>query len=162
MDATPFDQWTRRFAVRHSRRALIAGLLSLVVVAGPRAASAQSATPVPADDDDDQPDTPADDEGQTGQVGAAEGVCADFVWCKASQMNMRDGTVTTLPVGRIPGGPYETKWCWDCYHLTSDSTIPGCVPIGHEITELEALCNAAFPDMCQGDCCAGALFDIYC
>lgn len=163
VDATQFDRWTRRFGAQRSRRAVIAGLVGLALAAVPRASGAQPGTPVPIDSDDDPLETP-DDVGQaTAQVSASQGVCADFVWCKTSQTDMRDGAVTTLPVGRIPGGPYETQWCWDCYRLGDNGPgLPGCVPVSHDRRELEALCNSAYPDLCDNDCCAGALFDVYC
>ena len=159
MNATQFDGLIRRLGESPSRRAVLSGLLGAAMLPVSRTLGAQPATPVAVED---QPADTSDADASNSQLSGAQGICADFVWCKASQMNMRDGTVTTLPVGRIPGGPYETQWCWDCYHLTSDSTIPGCVPIGHDISELVSLCNNAYPDQCQGDCCAGALFDVFC
>lgn len=152
MQAKQFDQWTRQFGGQLTRRTAIVGLLALATASVPRAISAQSGTPTAVQDDDDQSDADV----------VSRGLCADIVWCKASQMNMRDSTVTTLAIGRIPGGPYETEWCARCFQLTDTTWLPGCWPIGHDLHDLNALCNSTFPADCQNNCCAGATIDFYC
>lgn len=82
MDATRFDQLTRRLGRRLTRRAAL-GTFVAAAVATALPGSASAINP-----------------------------CLDITVCKSCRWNMMNGATTCMTIGDIPGGPYEQEWRW--------------------------------------------------
>ena len=75
--------------------------------------------------------------------------CANYTGCMMEAWAMIDGQpyfVGLETIGPIPGGPYTA-----CF----DTSTVSCIPCDTTQEELEASCNAAYPDICFGDCFPG-------
>ena len=158
MDANQFDRWTKLFAQRFSRRTAVAGLgaASVASLASPRWVLGQ-------DDDDDQDDDDQNTDDQGGDDGDDSSdddlgfeICQDILYCKRQHCNQNvypdgSGECHFDLIGDIPGGPYPQRFKFG---------IPPCEIIGHDVRELEALCNSTYPGDgahgCNNQCLACA------
>lgn len=158
MDDRRFDDFTRQFGLRRSRRSLMAGLAGVMLARsiGHRSVSAQ---------DDQETGTPAPIEPTpvTEDSNLEEFPCLPIVQCKTCENSMLNNEQICMRVGDIPGGPYEQEWCWS----GRDCIVPRCRPKDKSMEELSNLCNETYPEKgnifnldCRRGCCPAPIVNV--